>query len=44
VYRLPTNRSLSFDNNFLTPNLLPPKTPMFRDINTTSFTLVTTRQ
>jgi len=27
-----------FDTNFLNPSLLPPRTPMFRAINTTGFT------
>jgi hypothetical protein len=40
VYTLPT-RSFSFDINFLQPALLPPKTPMFRDVNTTRFRHVT---
>jgi hypothetical protein len=30
-------RSYSFDTNFLTPSLLPPGTPMFRDVNTLTF-------
>ncbi len=34
----PPNRNYKFDTNFLTPSLLPPRTPMFRDINTTGFT------
>jgi Tfp pilus assembly protein PilV len=34
----PPNRGYSFDANFLNPSLLPPRTPMFRDINTTGFT------
>jgi hypothetical protein len=34
----PPNRGYSFDTNFLNPILLPPRTPMFRDINTTGFT------
>lgn len=34
----PPQRGYSFDTNFLTPALLPPRTPMFRDINTTGFT------
>jgi hypothetical protein len=34
----PPNRGYSFDANFLNPLLLPPRTPMFRDINTTGFT------
>jgi hypothetical protein len=33
----PPNRDYTFDTNFLTPALLPPRTPMFRDINTTGF-------
>jgi hypothetical protein len=36
-YGAPT-RGYSFDTNFLTPTLLPPRTPMFRDVNTTGFT------
>ena len=43
VYKLPTTRNLSFDTNFLDPQLLPPKTPMFRDVNTTGFNQVTRR-
>jgi hypothetical protein len=31
------NRNFSFDTDFLTPELLPPGTPMFRDINTLKF-------
>jgi len=34
----PPTRGYSFDVNFLNPNLLPPRTPMFRDVNTTGFT------
>ena len=34
----PPTRGYSFDTNFLTPTLLPPRTPMFRDVNTTGFT------
>jgi hypothetical protein len=34
----PPNRGFSFDTNFLNPLLLPPRTPMFRDVNTTGFT------
>ncbi len=34
----PPNRGYSFDTNFLNPTLLPPRTPMFRDVNTTGFT------
>lgn len=37
VYSPPT-RGYSFDVNFLNPTLLPPRTPMFRDVNTTGFT------
>ena len=36
VYQPPT-RGYSFDPEFLTPNLLPPRTPMFRDVNTLTF-------
>ncbi len=36
VYSPPT-RAYSFDTDFLQPNLLPPRTPMFRDVNTTGF-------
>ncbi len=31
------DREWSFDTDFLTPALLPPATPMFRDVNTLSF-------
>jgi hypothetical protein len=31
------DRKFSFDTDFLTPQLLPPGTPMFRDINTLKF-------
>jgi hypothetical protein len=34
----PPSRGYSFDTNFLNPLLLPPRTPMFRDVNTTGFT------
>jgi hypothetical protein len=37
VYSPPT-RGYLFDAEFLDPNLLPPETPMFRDINITGFT------
>jgi hypothetical protein len=37
VYNPPTRR-YNFDVEFLQPNLLPPRTPMFRDVNTTGFT------
>ena len=36
----PPSRGYNFDVNFLTPLLLPPLTPMFRDVNTTGFTQV----
>ena len=36
VYSPPT-RAYTFDTDFLTPALLPPRTPMFRDVNTTGF-------
>src|SRR6266566_6634576 len=34
----PPTRGYQFDVNFLDPTLLPPRTPMFRDVNTTGFT------
>jgi hypothetical protein len=34
----PPSRALNFDVEFLTPSLLPPRTPMFRDVNSTGFT------
>lgn len=43
IYRFNTNvyspgtRNFTFDTDFLTPALLPPGTPMFRDINTLKF-------
>ncbi|MGB6595953.1 MAG: hypothetical protein WBE70_02415, partial [Candidatus Acidiferrum sp.] len=37
VYSAPT-RGYNFDTEFLTPSLLPPRTPLFRDVNTTGFT------
>jgi hypothetical protein len=37
IYQPPT-RGYQFDANFLNPTLLPPRTPMFRDVNTTGFT------
>jgi hypothetical protein len=37
VYDAPV-RAYAFDTNFLTPALLPPRTPMFRDVNTTGYT------
>jgi len=39
VYSPPT-RAYKFDTDFLTPSLLPPRTPMFRDVNTTGFSLL----
>ena len=37
VYGPPT-RGYSFDSEFLTPSLLPPRTPMLRDVNDIGFT------
>jgi hypothetical protein len=37
VYSPPT-RGYNFDTNFLNPTLLPPRTPLFRDVNTTGWT------
>jgi hypothetical protein len=34
----PPSRGYNFDTEFLQPSLLPPRTPMFHDINTTGFT------
>jgi hypothetical protein len=34
----PPNRGYNFDSDFLNPLLLPPRTPLFRDINTTGWT------
>jgi len=34
----PPSRGYAFDTKFLTPSLLPPRTPTFRDINTLGFT------
>jgi hypothetical protein len=36
VYQAP-NRNFTFDTDFLTPSLLPPLTPVFRDLNTLGF-------
>ncbi len=33
----PPDRGTNFDVEFLSPNLLPPRTPMFRDVNTLTF-------
>ena len=41
VYNPPT-RGYNFDTNFLNPTLLPPRTPLFRDVNTTGWTRVMT--
>jgi hypothetical protein len=30
-------RSYAFDTEFLTPSLLPPNTPVFRDMNAVGF-------
>jgi hypothetical protein len=40
VYIPPATRTYNFDVEFLQPALLPPRTPVFRDINTLSFTQV----
>jgi len=34
----PPGRAYNFDVDFLNPTLLPPRTPMFRDVNATGFT------
>lgn len=39
----PPARAYDFDLNFRSPSLLPPQTPMFRDVNTTAFRQVTRR-
>ena len=44
VYGVPANRSYIFDTTFLTPSLLPPRTPMLRSVNTIGFTQVLTAQ
>jgi hypothetical protein len=36
IYRPPT-RGYNFEAEFLNPSLLPPRTPMFRDLNTLTF-------
>ncbi len=41
VYLQPATRNYTFDIDFLTPALLPPRTPVFRDLNTLGFTQVT---
>ena len=40
VYSPPT-RGYNFDVDFLQPSLLPPRTPVFRDLNTLGFTQIT---
>ena len=37
VYGIPAVRDYTFDTDFQTPSLLPPLTPMFRDINAVGF-------
>jgi hypothetical protein len=37
VYGIPALRDYSFDTDFLTPSLLPPLTPVFRDMNAVGF-------
>jgi Tfp pilus assembly protein PilX len=37
----PPSRGYNFDAEFLQPSLLPPRTPMFRDVNTTGFSQLT---
>jgi hypothetical protein len=37
VYSPPASRAYNFDLNFLNPALLPPNTPVFRDINAVGF-------
>jgi hypothetical protein len=37
----PPSRGYNFDVEFLQPSLLPPRTPMFRDVNITGFTRMT---
>ena len=36
VYSVPT-RNFNFDTDFLNPALLPPNTPVFRDMNAVGF-------
>jgi hypothetical protein len=40
VYYAPGSRAYSFDTEFLQLNLLPPKPPTFRDVNTLTFRMV----
>jgi hypothetical protein len=42
TYDFPTDRDYRFDVDFLNMNLLPPRTPMFRDVNVLGFTQVLT--
>jgi hypothetical protein len=37
VYEIPAVRNFSFDTDFLNPSLLPPNTPVFRDMNAVGF-------
>ena len=37
----PPSRGYNFDTDFLTPSLLPPRTPLFRDVNTVGFSQMT---
>ena len=37
VYGIPANRDFTFDTDFLIPALLPPLTPVFRDMNAVGF-------
>ncbi len=42
TYDFPDTRDYRFDIDFLNMNLLPPRTPMFRDVNVLGFTQVLT--
>jgi len=42
TYDFPSDRDFRFDTDFLTISLLPPRTPMFRDVNVLGFTQVLT--
>jgi hypothetical protein len=37
VYEVPSIRIFNFDTDFKTPSLLPPNTPVFRDMNAVGF-------
>ena len=37
AYGVPGTRAYAFDTDFLTPSLLPPNTPVFRDLNAVGF-------